>query len=104
MIGVEVFNQSGQVWKGDVFHRINLSYHWLKDSGEVLVYDGLRTPLPEGGVGPGRSLAAKILVEAPWEAGKHALVLTMVQENVGWLEEIGFEPARVEVEVLPILE
>jgi hypothetical protein len=101
-VGVKIANQSEQIWRGDIFRPINFSYHWLRDSGEVLVYSGLRTPLPKGGVEPGMSLAAEIKVEPPLEAGKHTLVLTMVQERVGWFENMGFEPARVEVEVRAI--
>jgi hypothetical protein len=99
-IGVEICNCSDQRWVGDIFRPVNLSYHWFKDSGEVILGDGLRTPLPEGGVGPGRSVVTEVLVEAPKETGKHTLVLTMVQENVAWFENIGLEPARIEVGVL----
>ncbi len=79
---------------------MRLSYHWLKEFGHFLLPESLRTPLPECGIAPGGSIITDVLVEVPRETGKYTLVLTMVQENVVWLEEIGFDPARVEVEVL----
>lgn len=98
-VGVEIVNRSEQVWMGDAFHPLNLSYHWMKGS-EIMLFDGLRTPLPAGSVGSGQSLAIEMLVEATQETGKHTLVLTLVQESVCWFENKGFEPARVEVEIL----
>jgi Wzt-like putative exopolysaccharide export protein len=103
-IGITIVNRSEQVWVGDSFRPVNLSYHWLKDSGEIMVFDGMRTPLPADGVGPGQALGAEMLVEAPREAGIYILVLTLVQELVGWFEDKGFEAARLEVEVEKVAE
>ena len=98
-IGVSIVNRSEQVWVGDSFRPVNLSYHWLNDSGEILVFDGMRTPLPAGGIAPGQTLNTETQVLAPHEAGNYTLVLTLVQELVGWFENIGFEAARLAVEV-----
>lgn len=100
IIGVSIVNRSEQVWVGDSFRPVNLSYHWLNDSGEILVLDGLRTPLPTGGIAPGQTLNTETQVLAPHEAGSYTLVLTLVQELVGWFEDKGFEPARLAVEVM----
>jgi Wzt C-terminal domain len=99
-IGVTIVNSSEQVWVGNSFHPVNLSYHWLNDSGEMLVFDGMRTPLPAGGIDPGRSLNAEMLVEAPHKAGTYILVLSLVKESIWWFEDQGFEPARLTVEVM----
>jgi hypothetical protein len=101
-IGVEIINRSEQTWVGDTFLPVLFSYHWLKDSGEVLIYDGLRSPLPEGGVGSGQKLATEMLVDAPPDAGTYTLVLTLLQERVRWFEDMGFEAARLVVEVKAI--
>jgi len=98
-IGVEIVNRSEQAWVGGPFRPINLSYHWLKNSGRVLHHEGLRTPLPAGGVGPGRSLEAEMLVEAPNVIGQFTLILTLVQEHVSWFEKMGFQVARLKVNV-----
>lgn len=101
IVSIEVANNSKQVWRGNEAHPINLSYHWLKGS-KVAVNDGFRTPLPPGGLEPGQSLPFEMLVEAPREAGKYTLVLTLVQEGICWFEKKGFVPAQVEVNVLPV--
>lgn len=99
-IGVTVLNRGEQAWLGDTFRPINLSYHWLGDSGEAQILEGVRTPIPEGGVGPGQTVSTDLLVKAPDQAGSYVLVLTLVQENVMWFEEDErFEPARLTVEV-----
>jgi SAM-dependent methyltransferase len=98
-VSVEVINLSGQVWGENSLYPVNLSYHWLSGAGEVLIFDGMRTPLPANGIGPGQVFRGAMLVEAPREAGAYTLVLTLVQESVGWFEDKGFEAARVVVEV-----
>ncbi len=102
-IGVTIVNCSEQIWVGDSIRPVNLSYHWLKASGEPAIYEGLRTPLPTGGVAPGQALDTNMAVLAPDEVGTYSLVLTLVQELVGWFEDNGFEPARLTVEVMPSL-
>lgn len=103
-MGVEIINHSEQAWLGDIFRPINLSYHWLKSTGEGLIFDGLRTPLQKGGIGPGEKLVSEVLVNAPSDAGTYALVLTLVQEGVCWFETVGFEPARLKIEVRNAVE
>lgn len=99
-ICVQVFNRGEQAWLGDAFRPINLSYHWLSDAGEMRIFEGVRTPIPEGGVGPGQTVDAELMVKAPDQAGSYMLTLTIVQDNVMWFEEDGrFEPARLTVEV-----
>ena len=99
-IGVRIVNRSEQVWVGDSFRPVRLSYHWLNGSGKMLVMDGLRSPLPVGGVAAGQTLNAELQVLAPHEAGAYILMLTLVQERVGWFESIGLEPARLAIEVM----
>ncbi|WP_262966474.1 Wzt carbohydrate-binding domain-containing protein [Methylobacter psychrophilus] len=102
-IDVTIVNRSEQNWVGDSIRPVNLSYHWLNASGETVIYDGLRTPLATGGVAPGKALDTKMQVVAPDEVGTYSLVLTLVQELVGWFEDKGFEAARLTVEVIPSL-
>lgn len=98
-IAVEVLNSSDQPWIGDSSRPINLSYHWLHSSGEMLLFNGLRTAMPLGGFTPGTPRTAEIQVQAPDEAGSYILVLTLVQEQVAWFEDKGFEAARHAVTV-----
>jgi hypothetical protein len=65
----------------------------------VLVFEGLRSPLPTGGLAPEQTFDTQMQVVAPDEVGTYVFVLTLMQERVGWFEEMGFEPARLTVEV-----
>ena len=45
----------------------------------------------------GAVVEEKILVQAPNERGAHQLILTVVQEGVGWFEDKGFSSVSFEV-------
>ena len=77
-----------------------LSYHWLDERGNPIVWDGLRTPL-ERPVAPGERLDATIAVRAPIPPGTYRLALDLVEEHRFWLAELGNEPWSAEVEVRP---
>lgn len=91
---VQVINCSDQHWTGDDSRPISLSYHWLNSFGEMLFFDGLRTAIPRGGFMPNNPRTLEIQVQAPNESGSYILVLTLVQEQVVWFEDKGFEAAR----------
>jgi hypothetical protein len=98
-ISVAVTNQSKQDWVGDDFHPVVLSYHWMDSSG-VTHYEGLRTPLPIGGIERRQTAEVEMLVEAPHETGTYTLMLTLLQEHVMWFEDNGFKAARLGVSVV----
>ena len=98
-LDVTIVNQSNQIWLGDVIHPIYLSYHWLTVSDELLIYEGIRTPLPESGISAGKSIDTEMIVEAPNQPGIYSLVLTLLQERIGWFEDNGFEASRLKVKV-----
>jgi len=65
---------------------VYLSYHWVAPAGTCLVVDGERTPLiPDLAPGIDRKYALRVV--APDLPGNYALVVTAVQEGVGWLED-----------------
>lgn len=92
-----VINRSGQAWRGTQFHPLNLSYHWLNEAGETVIFDGLRTPLPD--IAAGASVDVTLSVEAPRVPGRYRLVVVPVQEAHAWLDEKGFTPGECRVEV-----
>jgi hypothetical protein len=100
-VGVKVANHGKQLWVGDIYRPVRFSYHWLDSAGAMLNIPNLRTSLPDGGIVPGQSLNAEMLVEAPDCAGTYTLVLTLVQESVLWFEDHGFKPARLEIKITP---
>lgn len=99
-INVEIHNGSEQGWIGDLSRPIKLSYHWIDQTGAAVVFDGLRTPVPKGGIPQGQTVCAEMTVLAPEVPGRYVLVLTVLQERVVWFEKRGFAPARFEVEII----
>jgi hypothetical protein len=65
---------------------VNLSYHWIDRKGTVVVFDGLRTPLPKD-VQPGESVQLRATIQPPDRAGQYTLEVTLVQESVAWFPE-----------------
>jgi hypothetical protein len=96
-----LFNRSGQPWVADGAARVNLSYHWLDESGKVLVRDGLRTEIPLP-VPPGGRVSVDQKVVAPEVPGRYILELDPVFETVAWFsEKNGGKTLRLPVEVVP---
>jgi len=96
-IPIVVTNDGSVVWSpADGFA---LSYHWLNSAGEIVIWDGLRTPLPES-VSPGASIELMASVEAPERPGDYLLRWDVVQEGVQWLSETdATEPEPIAVSV-----
>lgn len=80
--------------KPDGSNKINATYHWLKANGEVAVWDGVRTALPED-VKSGKSLSVALAVKAPAEPGKYVLIIDLVQEGVLWFADSGSQTATL---------
>lgn len=86
---IRIINHSWMLWSseeqsGPLF----LSYHWLNESGTMLVSDGKRTPLP-GPIAPGDSREVLANVIAPDRVGKHLLAIELVREGVTWFSQVG---------------
>lgn len=96
---VDIYNQSREDWIGDGSHPVYLSYHWRRSDSEVSEFDGFRTPVPNRIIKSGSKVRAEMMVEAPNVEGCFVLELTLVQEQVCWFEQMGFQPFRLEVEV-----
>jgi hypothetical protein len=83
-------NASSKTWpsKPDPRGRnaVNLSYHWLDRKRQMVVLDGLRTPLPHD-LKPGESVTLRAAIRAPETAGEYMLHVTLVQEGVAWFSE-----------------
>ena len=81
---VEVRNSSAQTW--DPAAGFKLSYHWIGQDGEVVVWDGARTEFPRP-VAAGEVVRLQSLVEVPRVVGTLGLRWDVVQEGVRWLSE-----------------
>jgi hypothetical protein len=100
-VEVEVENAGSAPWRtrgaeGGIF----LSYHWLDERGNPIVWDGLRTGL-ERVVAPGETLLQTVPVRAPIPPGRYRLAFDLVEEHRFWLAELGNRMHDEDVDVAP---
>jgi hypothetical protein len=77
-----------------------LSYHWLDERGNPIVWDGIRSPLTRI-VEPGATLRQELSVRAPIPPGRYRLAIDLVEEHRFWLAELGNEWHEEDVDVAP---
>jgi hypothetical protein len=94
---VELENAGSAKWRPE---RVKLSYHWLDDHANPIVWDGLRSEL-EHAVEPGDALRAQLMLRGPIPPGAYQLAFDLVEEGRFWFAELGNEPLTLDVEVLP---
>ena len=75
------------------------SYHWLDDRDNPIVWDGMRTPLPQ--LRPGERTTAELAVRAPIPPGRYRLAFDLVAEQRAWFSELGSAPLALDVVVRP---
>jgi hypothetical protein len=91
-VQVEVANDGSAPWRTRGHEDgLFLSYHWLDERGNPIVWDGRRTTL-ERVVAPGETLAQPLAVRAPIPPGRYRLALDFVEEHRFWLAELGNAP------------
>jgi hypothetical protein len=90
---VRLENAGTAPWRG-----LNLSYHWLDERGNPIVWDGIRTPV-EAARGERRDVAAPL--RGPIPPGRYRLALDLVDEHRFWLAELGNHSPAFDVEVEP---
>jgi hypothetical protein len=87
---IAIKNASTKTWPSKPNPRgrnaVNLSYHWLDRKRQMVIFDGLRTPLPRD-LNPGESVTLRAAIRAPEKAGGYLLHVTMVQEGVAWFSD-----------------
>lgn len=82
---------------------IVISYHWRTLKGEVITFDGHRTPFPIE-LASGRQLTIPVKIETPSEPGDYLLELTLLEEGRRWLDEDAKQiPIKVTKEPIPDL-
>jgi hypothetical protein len=86
-------NAGSAAWRG-----LSLSYHWLDERGNPIVWDGIRTPV---GAAPEERLQVEAAVRAPIPPGRYRLAFDLVDEHRFWLAEIGSYAPELELDVRP---
>jgi hypothetical protein len=93
---VQVQNQGSAAWPWglDQPPDIRVSYHWWSAAGDLVDYEGRRSPLPCR-LAPGESTIVPVWVHAPAEPGAYVLELDLVHEHVRWFDA----PLRIDMQV-----
>lgn len=93
-VRVELENAGATPWRGD---RFTVSYHWLDELGNAIVWDGLRTPVAAE---PGGSASVDVAVRPPIPPGRYRLSIDLVDERRFWFGELGEPTLDFDVPVL----
>jgi hypothetical protein len=98
---VELENDGAAAWRTRGPEQgLFLSYHWLDERGNPIVWDGTRTAL-DAPVEPGERTRRPLRLRAPIPPGRYRLAVDLVEEHRFWLAELGNAPLEREVEVAP---
>jgi SpoIID/LytB domain protein len=81
-------NAGAAAWNATGPNLVDVSYHWSDASGNVVIWDGTRTPLPAN-VEPGATANVTLRVGTPQGPGTYALTIDLVREGVGWFGNLG---------------
>ena len=90
---VQLENAGTAPWRG-----LNLSYHWLDERDNPILWDGLRY---EVSAGPGERVERELDLRGPIPPGLYRLAFDLVDEQRFWLAELGNYSPHVDVEVAP---
>jgi hypothetical protein len=96
---VEVANDGTAPWRTrGPEDGLFLSYHWLDDRGNPIIWDGGRTPL-ERVVEPGETLRQGVHIRGPIPPGAYRLAIDLVEEHRFWVAELGAKAHEEAVDV-----
>jgi hypothetical protein len=90
---VQLENAGTAPWRA-----LNLSYHWLDERGNPILWDGVRTPV-DAAPNERRTLCADL--RGPIPPGRYRLALDLVDEHRFWLAELGNYAPTFDVNVDP---
>jgi hypothetical protein len=94
-LALELTNVGTVTWNDQV----KLSYHWLDDRDNPIVWDGIRTSAPP--LAPGASGVVEAQVRGPMPPGRFRLAFDMVAEHRAWFSELGSPMLSLDLEVAP---
>ena len=99
-VRVALRNAGTAPWRSRGTAGVQLSYHWLDDRGNAIVWDGPRVAFARP-VEPGEEIELALGVRAPQPPGGYRLAFDLVEESRFWFEEVGSSPLELDVEVAP---
>jgi hypothetical protein len=99
-VRVALRNAGTATWRSRAESGVQLSYHWLDDRGNAIVWDGPRVAFTRP-VAPGEEVEVETLLRAPQPPGRYRLAFDLVEELRFWFAEVGSSPLELDVEVAP---
>lgn len=99
-VEVALQNAGTATWRTRRDLGVKLSYHWLDDRGNAIVWDGPRVDFGDP-VAPGDEVEVELRVRAPQPPGRYRLAFDLVEELRFWFQEVGSAPLDLPVEVKP---
>jgi hypothetical protein len=90
---VTLENAGSAAWRD-----LNVSYHWLDERGNPIVWDGIRQPVSTK---PGERVERTLEVRGPIPPGLYKLAFDLVDEHRFWLAELGNFTPTLDVDVEP---
>jgi hypothetical protein len=100
---VALRNAGTAAWRDRGDRGVRLSYHWLDDRGNAIVWDGPRVDFG-GPVAPRDEVEVELLVRPPQPPGNYRLAFDLVEELRFWFAEVGSAPLELDVEVRPRID
>jgi hypothetical protein len=92
-VRIELENAGSAPWRD-----LGLSYHWLDERGNPIVWDGIRTPVTAE---PGERRSVDATLRGPIPPGRYRLAFDLVDERRFWLTELGNFTPELELDVRP---
>lgn len=96
----ELENVGSAEWRTRGDSGVMLSYHWLDALGNAIVWDALRTPLPEP-IAPGRRVRLPFYLRGPLPPGRYGLAVDLLEEFQFWFADVGNAALERTVDVQP---
>jgi hypothetical protein len=90
---VTLENAGSAAWRD-----LNVSYHWLDERGNPIVWDGIRQAVSAE---PGDRVERTLEVRGPIPPGVYKLAFDLVDEHRFWLAELGNFTPELDVDVEP---
>jgi hypothetical protein len=98
-VAVEVENAGSAPWRTrSADEGLFLSYHWLDERGNPILWDGLRSPVA---LAPAERAEVRTPVRGPIPPGRYRLAFDLVAEHRYWFGEVGNEALELAVAVAP---
>ncbi len=100
---VRLENAGSATWRSRDDAGVQLSYHWLDDRGNAIVWDGPRTAFAHP-IEPGETVELELELAVPQPPGPYRLAFDLVEEYRFWFAEIGSTPLELPVDVRPRID